>query len=294
MDDSMRPNLFIVGAMKSGTSSLHEAMSNHPDIFMSETKEPSFFVKREELQKEWSQMAQSPVSHDIDAYLKLFTSAKGQAYRGESSSNYAKSPYLSGVPERIFEFGPDARILFVLRSPDQRAVSHYWHSFSWGTEHREIEEAISEKSVYVGVSDYAHQISRYLAVFPRKSIHVLLYEDLIADPKTTVEKVFRWLEIDTEIAADIALQHLHRTPKVVEQDNSPRILRGLKATRHYQRVRSFAPSWMRVLNKSLFFSQQNRSAVVASSALPFLSDFRDEQREKLRVLLDLDTSSWVK
>ncbi len=96
-----RPNLFIVGSMKSATTSLHNYLDLHPDIFMTKDpwKEPGYFVKEINLGK------------GIYWYLDLFKDAKNEKFLGESSVGYTRSPNYPGVPERIHDFCPNAKII---------------------------------------------------------------------------------------------------------------------------------------------------------------------------------------
>lgn len=90
-----RVNLFLVGAMKSGSTTLHEYLSQHPDIFMSEEKEPGYFVP--ELWRD----------RPKDDYDRLFTNAYDKKYMGESSTHYTKLPTYKGVAERIYQYNSD-------------------------------------------------------------------------------------------------------------------------------------------------------------------------------------------
>lgn len=101
---SNEPNLFIIGAMKSGTSSLHNYLSSHPDIFMSQVKEPMHF-SREDM---WSK--------GNDDYLGLFADAKNEKYLGESSTEYTKLPFRDGVAKRLYEFNPEAKLIYIARA----------------------------------------------------------------------------------------------------------------------------------------------------------------------------------
>ncbi len=87
-----KPNLFIIGAMKSGTSSLHNHLNMHPQIAMSAVKEPSYFT------------AARPSPDSLKAYMTLFDQSTTARYYGESSTNYTKLPLYSGVAERIHDY----------------------------------------------------------------------------------------------------------------------------------------------------------------------------------------------
>ena len=116
-----RPNLFIIGAMKSGTTTLHEYLDSHPQIAMSRIKEPGFFVEELTLRQ------------GEDWYLSLFEQDDRFRYRGESSTHYTKLPVFRGVAERLSRFNPEARLIYIMRNPIERLVSHYWHNIAGPT-----------------------------------------------------------------------------------------------------------------------------------------------------------------
>ncbi|MCK7578197.1 MAG: sulfotransferase [Chromatiales bacterium] len=118
--EASKPNFFIVGSMKSGTSTLYEYLSVHPQIFMSPVKEPSYFVDRETLEQIWPDMAEMGFWRGEEYYLDLFKDADQHIAIGEASTNYAKLPRVSGVAERIATFAPEAKIIFMMRDPVER------------------------------------------------------------------------------------------------------------------------------------------------------------------------------
>ena len=109
-----RPNLFVIGAMKSGTTTLHEYLGSHPEICMSDRKEPGYFVE----EYGWS--------NGVDWYLRQFSGDGKEKYLGESTTDYTKLPRFKGVARRIAEFNPGAKIMYLLRDPIERTISHYW------------------------------------------------------------------------------------------------------------------------------------------------------------------------
>ena len=103
----MLPNVLVVGAAKCGTTSLHEYLDRHPEIAMAREKELDFFVE----QKNWSR--------GVDWYERQFAAAP---VRGESSPSYTAYPRYRGVPERIRRIVPDAKLVYLVRDPVERAL----------------------------------------------------------------------------------------------------------------------------------------------------------------------------
>lgn len=185
-------NLFIVGAMKSGTTSLHNYLNLHPQIFMCEPKEPGYFV--EEIA--WNK--------GEDWYLSLFKDATPQhLYLGESSTDYTKLPIHKGVASKIHTFNPAAKLIFIMRDPFQRLVSHYWHAVrhtSNGGVTENIFDSCLRDPQYLGYSDYPMQIKPYLELFGRENILFMTFEELIRDRRQQLEMVFAWLGLSDQVA----------------------------------------------------------------------------------------------
>ena len=118
MTQALRPNLFIIGAMKSGTTSLHEYLDTHPQIAMSRG-EGARILRRGVGAPQGRGVVPQPVGR---------AGRRQHRYRGESSTHYTKLPIFQGVPERLFRFNPEARLIYIMRNPFDRVVSHYWHA----------------------------------------------------------------------------------------------------------------------------------------------------------------------
>jgi hypothetical protein len=181
---STLPNLVTIGAMKSGTTSLHNYLKLHPQIFMSELKETDFFVE----EFNWSK--------GLDWYKSNFKQEADIV--GESCTNYSKYPYFKGVPERMHRIIPEAKLIYILRDPIKRIASHYIHRVWEGWENRSIDEALTDLkgNHYVNCSSYYMQIERYLPYYQPSNILVITLEDLAGDRANTLSKIFRFLNVD--------------------------------------------------------------------------------------------------
>jgi hypothetical protein len=180
----MLPNLIIVGAAKSGTTSLHNYLDLHPAIEMSRIKELKLFTR-----DHWRA--------DLDWYADQFGNAP---IRGESSPTYSMHPYLASTAERIREVIPDVRLIYVLRDPVDRAVASYVEHVHLGFEHRSLTEALADaedpSNPYTCPSRYGHQLKRFLDCFDATQVLVLDQTDLLEHRTETLARIFRFLEVD--------------------------------------------------------------------------------------------------
>ena len=206
------PNLFIIGASKAGSSALHAYLRPHPDIAMSSEKEPCYFVDREELRAAWPIMARRPCSHDQGAYEALWHGGEGARYRGEGSVYYSQAPHRSCVPERIAAACPDARIVYTVRAPVDRAIKHWWQRAKEFQEPLPLDRAVRENALYRDTSDYAMQIEAYLRHFPPDRIHVVVAEDLRARRREVLGELTDWLGLARYDHSEDELTDRHRSP----------------------------------------------------------------------------------
>ena len=214
MSKPKRPNLFIIGAMKSGTTYLHDLLSAHPDIFMSKIKEPCFFVKSHELKKLAPSMWNMGISENHDKYGKLFQDVVNEKIVGESTTLYTKFPTLSGVPEKIYGFNPDAKFIYVMRDPIQRTLSHFWHNVRVESRMDDIYEGIKSDPHYMNVSYYALQINQYLKFFDKNQFFFCTFEKMIKDPENMLLDIFGWLNVDAAFKIPNIDQPKNVTPKI--------------------------------------------------------------------------------
>jgi hypothetical protein len=182
------PNLFLIGAMKAGTTSLHNYLGSHPDIFMTAEKEPTHFVDRAQLRRHWPEKEVRGYWKEAK-YARLFQSARDEKIVGESSIGYALMPMFDGVAQRIKECCPDAKILYVVRHPLERAISHYWWEVNAAREATPIEKALHPESIYLKASDYAYQLADYMTYFRMENVKIVTTETLKRRPESVMSDI---------------------------------------------------------------------------------------------------------
>jgi len=180
----MLPNFLVIGAARSGTTSLYHNLSAHPQIFMSLKKEPQFFTSN------WDK--------GFDWYTQWFTSQTTETAVGEASMTYTYPTYAATAPARIAKHLPDARLIYLLRSPVERTFSHYnYYRYYSQVEKREFADAIAERDIYLKTSLYFKWIQRYLQYFPPENLLIVLFEEMVASPAEELAKIFTFLEVDS-------------------------------------------------------------------------------------------------
>jgi len=183
------PNLIIVGGLKCGTTSIHHYLGLHPEVQMSKPKELNFFV--EELNWDLG----------LDWYASRFDGRS--AVRGESSPHYSNLPRFAGVAERIRKHCPDARLIYMVRDPIKRILSHWVHATGAGYETRELVPTLSEPdSSYVHRSLYWMQLQPYLELFDRAQIELISQEELQGEREETMRRAFAFAGVDESFTSE--------------------------------------------------------------------------------------------
>lgn len=171
-------DFLVIGGMKCGTTALWHYLRQHPGIYLPR-KNIDFF--NDEL---WPK--------GEDWYATFFPENEiGGRVVGEMSTEYAKFPQRSGAPARIAGLMPDVRLIYIVRHPVRRMISHYIHNVSNLSETRTPEQALvpCEGNAYLDYSLYYRQIEQYLLYFPKEQILLLRNEDLRDQPKETLDRI---------------------------------------------------------------------------------------------------------
>lgn len=211
------PNFLVIGAMKSGTTSLCRQLGEHPDVFMPAKKEPHFFSYEGEQPsfKERSKKTKNIVA-TLAEYEALFAGAGGQRAVGEGSTSYL---HIERAAARIHARIPHARLVAILREPVDRAWSHFHHSVRSGREpfdgferairdeERRTAEGWGDPYAYKAKGLYAQQLRRYFALFPREQIFVCLFDDLMEDAPRLYRDVFAFLGVDPNFTPDLSRKY---------------------------------------------------------------------------------------
>lgn len=188
------PNFLIVGAMRSGTTSLARYLGAHPDVFVAPEKEVHFFDRNFERGLDW--------------YRQRFAGADQVPAVGEATQTYM---YEEQAVSRLRSTLPRARLIAILRDPVDRAYSHYWLNRTLGSEALSFEDALEREPERLASGDvassrtfsyldrgrYLPQLERICALYSRSSVHVLLFDDVRDRPADAYADACSFLGVDS-------------------------------------------------------------------------------------------------
>lgn len=193
------PDFFIVGAPRSGTTSLHEYFKKIPEIFMC-PKECGYFSKycigRVETLQE---------------YQKLFQNSTNKQLIGDITAIYLRDPE---TPKLIHDVNPDAKIIILLRDPIERAFSHYLmfikNEYETESFSKQIKDYFDNKiktgrfhDYVIMPSFYSDSISKYVEIFGMKNVRIFLYEDFAKNTQKIVSEILEFLEIKIKLPENV-------------------------------------------------------------------------------------------
>jgi hypothetical protein len=178
---TLLPNFLVIGAMKCATTTLHEQLARQPGIFMTTPKEPNFFSDDD------------VYARGIGWYQSLFAAGAEASLRGESSTHYTKLPTHPHALERIRRHLPNPKLVYVMRHPIDRLVSHYVHEWSEKRIAVPIDEAVERHPALVDYGRYAMQLRPYLEAFGPARVLPVFLERLQAAPQVELARVCAFL-----------------------------------------------------------------------------------------------------
>lgn len=211
------PTFVICGAPRSGTTSLHRYLGQHPDVFMSPVKETHFFGRRLDEAEAKARSGEDPsaVEHAEAWYLELFAEGKDATARGEATPAYFYHPKAA---DRIASYLPGGTVLFLLRDPIERAHSHFCFRLREGyldttfeafLEDRLAKDPRAEEDDYLRVGRYHTHVSRYVDAVGEDRVKVLLFDHLKERPLDVLEDVAPFLGVDPGPMADVEYGKKH-------------------------------------------------------------------------------------
>ena len=204
-----KPNFFIVGPGRSGTTALSEYLDSHPNVFMSIPKEPHYFCT------DFPKIRKNKGFTELDSYLKLYEKCKPQHIAiGEASPSYIIS---SEALQNIYQFNPEAKIVVIVRNPIDKAYSHFinfknnnlenqnYFETAWQLQdQRKQGQMLPSNNIepitfqYGRLCKLAEPIERLFSLFPKQQIKVIIFDDFVNDTKKIYTEILSFLNINDD------------------------------------------------------------------------------------------------
>ena len=175
------PNFVLIGAMKCGTSTLAAQLATHDGVFMTTPKEPNFFSD------------DAIYARGEQWYSNLFADALPGDIKGEASTHYTKLPTYPHTVARLQRYVADIKILYVIRNPVERAVSHYIHEWSEGRMSKHPDHAFAQHREIIDYGCYAMQLAPYVDTFGLENIRLTSLEQIKQDPDRAFKEIGAFL-----------------------------------------------------------------------------------------------------
>lgn len=264
------PDVFVVGAAKCGTTSMHAYLGQHPDVFVAGRKELHYYTRdllRKNLAGPGDEYTLRTIARSEADYCASFDGAADHQRIADVSPSYL---YWYEVARQIEQDQPDARIIILLRDPVEKAYSQWLHQVRAQLETLSFEDAIAAEAeraasgwsdvwYYVQSSRYHEQVGHYLKVFGSERVLVVVTEELAAEPHSVMRQVFEFLDVSPDIAVSETMRN--RSGAV----RSPRLARLIA---HPNRVKRLS----HVLPKSLRYRLALRMIELNTGTKPDISD----------------------
>ncbi len=299
-----RPNFFIVGAPKSGTTSLYRYLTQHPDVFMSVPKEPCFLAPD----------FKSPNYPQTEAeYLRCFEGYQGEFRIGEATTTYL---YSKLAAREIRRYSPDAKVIAMLRNPIEMVASLHSQRIKEGNENigrlKEALEAESDRRkgerlpknfqypkeylLYRDFGMYAKQLKRYFFEFGRDNVHVIIFDDFIGDTKKEFDKVCEFLNIPNDFNVDFTIENPGHTPRILLFHRAFIKCRSIFFSIKWQVEKFVSARYLEYL-KSLYrlivrLNKKTGRAPIHIATMANLVSYYEDEIEDIEILLNRKLDCW--
>ena len=299
------PDFFIIGPPKAGTTALHAALAQHPELHLSRIKEPKYFLCGDRpppqdggpgdahSYREWVWQR--------DRYEALFADAPAGTQSGESTPFYLSD---LSAQKRIHDEIPDAKLIVILRDPVDRAYSNWTHLWSDGLEPiGNFLQACAEEDVrinkgwapfwkYRQLGLYGEQLDHLFQLFPREQVHLFRYKELVDEPHRTLNRICEFLGVTPDVVTEVPRENVST---FVEHNARTRVLQAVIRV-GAEIGRFFPPSWWRRVSAPLVQARRgdaaNRPELSVDDRLTLIEYFRPDI-ELLQELTGQSFADWL-
>lgn len=194
-------DFMVIGAQKCATTTICMILRNHPDVSFSEPKETHYFSKCQN----WRDK--------IDQYHSRFKMASGNLM-GEGSTSYTMAPHSNlEIWKDIYAYNPEVKLIYLVRNPFERFISHYMHMFQRGLTGYTLEEAFEKHPIITDSGRYATQIMPFIDQFGREKVHIIEMEKFMKEPQKVIKELGDYLGLRFEGFSNIEGVHENRSLK---------------------------------------------------------------------------------
>lgn len=281
-------DFFIVGAAKAGTTSLFDSLASNPDIFLPGDKEPHFFG-------DMKPRGKRDLYLNYDAYIELFRGANDAQILGEASTGYL---YSSTAAQELYRHNPEAKIIISLRDPVSRAYSLYWHHIRDYKEQVSFEEALALEEKRIAEKDgfgfhylksglYFEQVKRYIDVFGRDQVKILIFENFKNQYPSIVEEVCQFLGVEKSFSYNKTASNksgLHKNEFIGRLFSSDNVFR--------KTLKAILPGSFRKLRTKIVQANLVKAPEMAESTRSTLIEYFEKDIELLERLIEKDLVQW--
>jgi hypothetical protein len=289
------PNFMIVGAAKSGTSSLYNYLKQHPDIFMNDHKEPYFLIK---------DLVEHRVRNGIwswEEYQSLFADVKAEKLIGESTVLYLYF-YKQAIRNIKKYIGKDVKIIIMLRNPTDRAYSAFQHVSRGFKEQYSFEDALAIEGVrlkqdknltpmvmYKEMGMYYKMVKAYMDSF--KNVHIIFYEDFRDNIELEMKKIYKFLGVSNNFEIDLSTKYnvggkrwKNEKMKYIFMKENP--IKSILKFLLPEKVR-------KVMRNKLINASTNKIAPMKEETQKGLNDYFKKDVKQLSILLSRNLNHWT-
>lgn len=270
------PDFFVIGAMKAGTTTLHQYLKQFPEVSLPRSKETDYFLTEEEhsLGESW--------------YRRQFNFAR--PLLGEVSPNYTKFDIFPGVPNRIFKRAPSAKLIFIARDPVERFAAHYRHSWSFGYTRIKPANLLQSDSGrhMIQCSLYSTQIERFFQFFGPSQFLFLDFKNLCMQPQFVCNEVADFLEINRKTMQTVRPENT--------ADQVARIPGFAKRAARSSMIRRFdyliPDAQRKLLRHALSFQTLEKAPDLGSNILDEVANILRVDAQRFRELSGMEFEEW--
>ncbi|KCZ96672.1 sulfotransferase family protein [Hyphomonas polymorpha PS728] len=277
------PDFLIIGAMKSGTTTLYDDLARHPGLFLPDDKEPDILHH-----------AAGDASRARSLYQNHFRGAADTQLCGEASTMYTMTPWFGDVSTLAREVaGPHLKLIYIVRDPIDRISSHLMHDYMAGRiSDTDFDKVVRSHERFISISDYARQIEPWIHAFGRDAILVLTLDELSRDRAGVIERVVRFIGAEpglVEVGAGAS------NPRAAIRATSSPIVRSVITSPFYRRqLRRLIPRKLLAgLRLRLTTSKDIPPAALSSEMISELAEELRPSMERFRTLTGADLASPV-